>query len=299
MYNEERKRAFLNILKRDAILSDNIEDWFSRAEFFEKQKDKDMCRWNSFEFLEFFRYEYTSSIKLLVQMHNIMCRYVDWCIINGMVPDNQNHVREITVNNLCDCIDIQKLKEHIITRDKLIEEIDILPNYSDRFIFLGLFEGIKVANRDMENVKAGDLNGNELVLKSGTVLNISDKLKHYILMASEEATWITPGGKREWPYAMREEIIRNIDRKNVTDDMSLLITRRFRKCRSITDLSPDLNQKDIAESGRLNMIYEIMKRDNISFDTTVRKNRAKLQELYGPIQHVGIYIYIYGTLINQ
>lgn len=298
MYNAERKHQFLRERKSEVELSPNTEIWFESMEYFEKEYDRDVCEWTSTEIIRYMKYMSTPRIQTLVIFKGSMSIYTDWCITNRLVTDNQNHFAELTTETLCECIDFTKLRSLILTREELLENIRTLNNYSDQFIFLGLFEGINAQN--LINVGVSDLEGNELHLHDGKTIAISNDLRHIILMAAEETTWIsTKTRQREYDYIPSDRIIRIIDRKNPQTNMMLLLGGRFRGALAFMGLPSEISRKDIMESGRLDYIQSIMKEKNMSLHDVIFNGdiRNDVEARYGKIQNCGVYVNIYGKLI--
>lgn len=297
MYNEERKLQFLKERKSEVELSPNTEVWFESMAYFEKEYDRDICEWTSTEIIRYMKYMSTPRIQTLVIFKGSMSIYTDWCITNRLVTDNQNHYAELTTETLCQCVDFEKLRTLLLTREELLENIRTLNNYSDRFIFLGLFEGINAQN--LVNVGASDLDGNELHLHDGRTITISKELCHTILMAAEETTWVsTKIRQREYDYIPSDKIIRSIDVKNPQTNMMLLIGGRFRSALKYMGLPSEISRKDIMEGGRLDYIKQIMQKKNLPLDNVLRSDiRNAIETRYGKIQNLTIYENIYGKFI--
>lgn len=297
MYNAERKLQFLKERKSEVELSPNTEIWFESMEYFEKEYDRDVCEWTSTEIIRYMKYMSTPRIQTLVIFKGSMSIYADWCITNRLVTDNQNHFAELTTETLCQCIDFTKLSTLILSREELLENIRALNNYADQFIFLGLFEGISAQN--LINAGVSDLNGNKLRLHDGRIIIISDELRHIILMAAEETTWIsTKKQQREYDYIPSDKIIRSIDVKNPQTNMMLLLGGRFRGGLNYMGLPSEISRKDIMESGRLDYIRRIMKEKNLSLDNVLHSDiRNVIETRYGKIQNLTTYINIYGKFI--
>ena len=297
MYNADRKLQFLKERKSEVELSPNTEIWFESMEYFEKEYDRDICEWTSTEIIRYMKYMSTPRIQTLVIFKGSMSIYTDWCITNRLVNDNQNHFAELTTETLCQCIDFTKLRTLILTREELLENIRTLNNYSDQFIYLGLFEGVNAQN--LINVGVTDLNGNELRLHDGRTITISNELHNIILTAAEETTWIsTKKRQREYDYIPSDKIIRSINVKNPQTNMMLLLGGRFRSGLNYMGLPSEISRKDIMESGRLDFIRMIMTERNLSLDDVLHSDiRNIIETRYGKIQNTITYVNTYGKLI--
>lgn len=299
MYNRERKEQFLKERRERATIGTNTEIWFEAAEYFESKYQKDLCEWNTSQIIEFMRYISTPRIQTLILMKNSLSIYANWCQVNNLIPDNQNHYSELSSIDLCQCVDTNKLKELILTREELLENINKLPNPSDQVIFLGLFEGIGMKDYELVNIKVSDLNGNNLTLCTGETWSISDELKYMIYRADEEKYYYSMGS-RELRYDVldKPEVIREIQSRRIQKNSRLLISTRFIKCLDYMGLPSEISQKDIIEAGRLDFIKKIMEKENTSFEEALTNYKQLHETRYGAIQNYIIYVYLYKSFIG-
>lgn len=301
IYNQERKMQFIQERKQKATISNNIENIFELSSEIEVSYGRDLCEWTSNEIISFYKYYSTASVQSLVQLHNALTMYTNWCIMNGMVSDNQNHYTEINSVMLCSCVNFVALRKMMVSRDELLELLKELPNYSDMFILLGLFEGIPAKQGCMFNIKVSDIHGNELTLPDGNIVVISDELKHIMHVAAEEETHTSLPNKKkdfEYEYTDGDHVLRHIKRNSVRPNEVLVIGSRMRKCADYLDM-PGLTIKALQESGRMWEISKIMKRNGVSLDDAVIKYRSEHEAIYGPMQNTVTYINTYGVLIKE
>lgn len=301
IYNQERKMQFIQERKEKATISNNIMNIFELSSATEESYGRDICEWTSNEIISFYKYYSTASVQSLVQLHNALTMYTNWCISNGMVSDNQNHYTEINSIMLCSCINFVALRKIMVSREELLSLLRGLPNYSDMFILLGIFEGIPAKQGCMFNIKVSDINGNELTLPDKSVVAISDELKHIMYIAAEESIHTSlPNKKKEFEYEYTDgdHILRHIKRNSVRPNEVLVIGSRMRKCADYLDM-PGLTIKALAESGRMWKISKIMKEKAVSLEDAVVKYRAEHEAIYGPMQNTVTYINTYGVLIKE
>ena len=302
MYNEERKREFLAIKSEKAITGGNLERGFKDAEKFEERKGKDLCDWNSKDILEFYKYIGTENVQSLIVLHNAFLEYTKWCMVNGLVKDNQNHFEEVGNQDLCECVDLYRLNKRIISREELLDAINGLPNYCDKFIFLGLFEGIPAKGDVLVNVKLSDLNGYILHLSNGNDLKISDELVHIMHQANEEKSYQSLSGRHEYDYLPKETIIRSLDPTKLrgsTVNPTLLVGSRLRKCSKF--MGYDFTMKNLVESGRIHYIKKLMEEYNITMEEAVGepKYRQMHEKIFGHIQSLTVYLKTFGKFIKS
>lgn len=295
MYNNDRKEKYLKLKTEGAIIANNVSAMFIDTEKHEEKYGKDVCDWTAKEALDYYRYLSTNNVQTLILINTALKEYSRWCLINNLIKDNQNHFDEITTDALCKCTNINGLKERVVMRrEDFINLIDQLPNYTDRFIFLGLYEGLTI--EDLCQVKMSNLENNILHLNNRDI-SISNKLVYYMRMASDETEYIS--GKRTYTYQYGEEIIRPFDGnglRGVNVKPLLIIGTRIRRCS--TNLGVNLTVKNIREAGRLNYLKEIIEKNNISKEKAVRDYRQKHEYIYGKIQNIKVYLEIYGDFLD-
>lgn len=289
--------------QENAIISKNLEIAFESAEPWEERLGRDLCEWTSGEIIDFYKFYSTASIQTLVILHNYLTDYARWCLSNGLISNGQNHYDEIKTEALCKCVDTETLSNVVVTREELLSEIKDLPNTTDQFIFLGLFEGITMKDGALYKVKPSDLDGNTLRLPNGKSIQISPELSHIIHMATEETDYITMGKRgKSYPYVDGEEIVRPIIyRKNqqFEENETIMIGTRMRKCVKYLGMSPSTTMKSIIESGRIHYIKETARRNNINPTDIINTPdyRIPMEERFGKIQNLTSYLQLYGNLM--
>lgn len=301
MYNSKRKEQYLREKADKAVVANNIYSIFSMAEKREEMYGRDLAEWSSKEIIDLYKYLSSSSVQSLIFVHSQLTSYAQWCIMNGLVKDNQNHYTEINSSTLLKCVDTETIEKMIISREELLKEIQELPNYTDRFMFLGIFEGITMKNHNLSNVKISDLNGNVVKLSDGTELPISNELVNIMHVAAEETTWISMG-KREKEYQLVEgdTIIRPINAPNgVTENITIMIGGRIRRCAKFLG-RPKITIKMLAESGRIDFIKRKAAEYGIKTEDMVFGSTHSLEQekIYGKVQNKSIYMSMYGKYLE-
>lgn len=302
MYNEQRKIQFLKQREENTTQSKNLENIFELSENIEERLGRDIADWSTSEIISFYKYYSTSSLQSLIVINNSLTAYTNWCIVNGLVTDNQNHFLEFDTVMLSNCVDLNKLHDMVITREKLLQEIELLPNAQDAFIFLGLFEGIPLRDGIIGKIRLSDLNGNVLTLPDGKTLTLSNKLVDIMHEADAEITYkpLRETG-REKRLEDKGTIIKEIihGKKKESVDITPLIGRRIRNCAAVTDI-PNITVKMLQESGRIDLIKRIMERENITFEESIRvPYKEEHEAIYGKIQSSLSYMISYGYLFEK
>ena len=302
MYNEERKRQFLAEKSENAIISKNLEITFEATAEREERLGRDICEWTSQEIISYYKYLSTPYVQSLIQLHNGLSNYATWCMINGLIKNNQNHYLEIKTETLLKCTDVNKLVYTAIKREDLLDEIKLLQNESDKFIILGLFEGIPITDDVMKNVKVSDLNGNTLRLSNGMCLDISPELVHYLYMADEEDGY-QAFGKREIiiPYQPEDTVIKHTINNKAGSNSTVVIGARFRRCIKFLEMPEGTTIKTIRESGRLDLMKKISDKYNVEMEDTITTPhlRELHEKIYGKIQNQMTYLNTWGKCFDK
>ena len=303
MYNEKRKRQYLDEKSRDAKISDNLITAFEAAEQYEEKIGHDICEWTTDQILGFYVKLATPYVQTLIVLHSSLGQYAEWCLQNGLVSDNQNHFREINSKTVHRCADVNALKDRLFTREELLEEINQLPNDSDKFIILSLFEGIPIRGGVMARITMDDLDGYELTLRNDTGIRIAtrtitNELHHIMENANDEKSYTSMAKEqRSYPYDLSENtVIKTIlSRRNALRCTDSALANRMRNCfRSLGH--ENITVKSLMESGRIHFIKNYCKENNISWEAAVgdRVHRTIHEDIFGKIQSVPVYMRMYG-----
>lgn len=303
---EDRKQQFLTEKREKVVLSDNLENFFDLAKDREEELGRDICEWNSDEIIGFYKYYSTPSISVLNVLHSALNEYANWCLVNGLIADNQNHFSEINTEALCKCVDNKRIMDSIYTRQDILDYIKDISNYCGQFIILGLFEGIPVTDNVMKNVKLSDLNGNKLSLSNGKELVISSDLIHIMHLADQEDAWYMLSDKPRYkevkrPYVQDGCIVRYSKLDRGKSSSAILIGSRFRASVKYSGLPGNPTMKNIMESGRICYILNLMKEYGCSWNDCLDKKemREKHEYIYGKIQSIKIYKNLYGGYFDE
>lgn len=301
MYNAKIKQEYLDYKKETTQLANNLKNWFDYAEYFEEKYDRDLCNWSSPEILAFCKYLSTPKIKTLTLFVNTMKIYTDWCMANSLVLDNQNHWVEVDQESLYRCIDTERLSESYITRDELLENIDKLYNYSDKFIFLGTFEGMTVP--EIASAKPADLYDGIMHCKTRD-LTISPELEDIIINTTTETSYLVyKKNNRDRVRSMElcsgDEIVRGSESSGPSVNQTVLVSSRFRRASKYLELSSNLTMINLKESGRFEMIRGILKETGMTLKDYIfnKEARKEMEERYGKIQNLSSFVMVYKDII--
>lgn len=180
MLNEERKRIFLEREKMSGYTPESSGNIKYTLQSFGKHEEligKDICDWSITDIRECFILRNTTSTNVLRNIKSQLSEYTDWCINHRLSQINQNNWENVTESLLKVCINTGLAKKQLIPRDELLDRLDDLLNDRDKFLILGLYEGM--TTKELFSAKKEDINGNVMSLSSGRKFVISDELKAF------------------------------------------------------------------------------------------------------------------------
>lgn len=277
-YNHAQKTRFLEIIDKEQYPELYWERLFEKSKDREERYNKDLCNFTTPEIIEFFKYVDTASVDTLNVMRINLVKYGDWCLENTLINDNQNHFREITNEMIGNCVSNIKLKNSIVTREQLNELLFKLDNYTDRFVFMSIFEGITgKALVEISNMKISDINtsNNTVRLCTGRIINISEQFIDIAKEANEQSLYYDSSG-RKYNLESRDAIYKQMI-KSKKDKMSIPSEEQLgRQLARVVKASRNhgyyLSVKSLHDSGAINMINDICKEHNISAENVLYDN---------------------------
>lgn len=311
MYNESRKKQYINIRESSATLPQNaLERLFNSTESFEEKFKKDVCEWTTKEILDFYKYLDQYSLSSLVVINSNLSLYTTWCLTETLVPDGQNHFLEIRPDMLNSCVNKEYLNSLIISREDLIANIDRLPNYVDRYMFLAFYEGIcGPMYTEMTHLRIGDIVGNDANLYNGRVVQISDKLKEIIEFAANETQYQTYGRtgrvikmSEEEPSNYIFKMTSKVKGGNRNDGLMVqIVNRRFDAAKKYLGLPNKVTAKTITLSGKLSFINKIMEMTELPLDRVIVDYKDTINNAYTvePIKTSGEFLRRYREYYDK
>ena len=259
MYNSERKQRFLE--EEKLYNESTVLRVFKRAEIIEENEQKDICEWSASTILSFLKYLNTGSTNTLVVIRSLMTRYTQWCLQNNLTETGQNNWQVVTQDLLLECVN--KNKNVVLTRREVLDICNQQLNTGDKFILLGLFEGICSYGKEWEevaNARLSDINldTNVITLCTGRQLKISDELKNYAIEASKEEFIHT--ATKEYKVSPTEPsdlIVKTKNRKNADDASYRKGIRCFiRVNKMLKDEGIVATAANIENSGKIEFVNE-------------------------------------------
>lgn len=310
MFNENQKQRYIEHKNQITIMPKNyLYRLFEKTEIMENNFRKDCFDWTKIEIIEFYKFLSVPSYESLIYMNSVLNGYTSWAIGNALVKDGQNHYLEIDQTIIGNCVNKSLQNSKIYTKSEVYEMCSQLPNYSDKVLLLGVFEGIKGKNySELVNLSVSDISDNNILLRNTEenterTIIISNQLKNYMYESSEEYIYVALSGVEGRSIKLKE--IPNLVIKplvNARDDSSPFQKGRRLYTRFIRILNYlGLNNgsiQGIYESGRINYIKEKAKQNNISPEEYLRK-LYNGNSSYGNILWLNGYVEKYGEILNK
>ena len=292
MFNEQQKSRYIQKKESETTLAPGfLANIFAKSAPFEEKRNKDLCEWTTAEITDYYKYLDVYSYESLSLMNSNYSQYTNWALTETLVPDGQNHYLEMNPDALMKCVNTFTLGQTIITRDALIEYADQVKNYTDRFVFYALFEGIAgELFSEITQARLGDIDmaAKAMKLCTGRVVNVSGKLIDVARWAAEEDYYRSYGvQERVHPY--REEgtdvIFKTIAHKEGSEENDLVnkaqvLSRRYIKSLESVGLPRTLTPKRLMMSGKLHYIKGIVEKEGIPVEELLLKRGKEIDERY-------------------
>ena len=312
MYNEELKRRYIDKKESEVIISQFfLKNMFLKTGPFEEKLQKDACSWTANEIIEFYKFLDLTSLESLSLINSNLAMYTSWCINETLVPDGQNHYQELDQPTLLSCVNTDLLQKSIITWEELTKAVESVTNYTDRFIFYALFEGMSgELFKEITAAKDGDIEGHTIHLCTGRDLEITSKTIEAAeaALAEEEYVIVTDDREKTLPYRAEDDgyyfrRIRNHsgETQNELANKAQALSRRFIKAETSIGLSRKMTPKRLLLSGKINFIKQIMKREGDNdLERVLRNHREEIDARY-PVERlksVRMFVQKYGVFFE-
>lgn len=257
---EATKKTILNNFRKVAIL--------------ESKFDKDLSLFSIKdiqEVAEVLGYASTNAIQSAISYFSA---YTDWCIDTAKRGKNENGVNDFAIflatHDMSKYVSKFKVKNRYLTKEEIYDAVDNLVNFSDKAIFLSLYEGIggeklheltsmviENVNFDANKVILTDINGDE------RLKNISDKLKYILSYANTQNEYLRGNGtvtsiRTKSLFADSPYIIKTLDRNNNAGKMMKYSTLSQKVVTLKKYIGYDfITPKSLEDSGAINRVLEL------------------------------------------
>ena len=271
MYNQELKERYRKEKESYTTVSAYyFSSLFKRTEPFEEQLNKDASNFTTYEIINMYKTLAIMSLDTIVTMNSNLSMYTQWCIQQNLVNDYQNHYLEMTRDMLASFINKLAMDKKVVSRKQILDWCQQLPNPSDSFCLLGLFEGIRGGGYlELALAKIEDFHDNTFTAYNGREIKVSTTLIEYAKLSNETLEYqsISQNMTKEVNLNDNGRIIK--DYPNVRRSESLPVLRRRTQSRlarifDYVGILEYMNGNDIRMSGVIEMINNRCKELQIS-----------------------------------
>lgn len=305
MFNNNIKQRYIDYKNNSVVISNTyLLNVFNKCFNYETELNKDLCNFTHYEILNMYKTWNISALDYLYVINNTLALYTDWCIMQNLVIDFQNHYKEISRHILSDeCINKIYQEKKIISREELYEWCSMMRNPSDAFVLIALFDGLEGSNyTELANAVVANINEEKQIysLPRGDI-KISHTFIKYAFEAVAEQTYygITGAGERQMPLAVSDLIVKPYI--NTSPDITDVrkgrnIYNRLARIFKYLDVYEWMTARALIDSGRIDFINRRCKELNVSVETYLRQNNhAGLKELnyqfYRPLKDLRISLF--------
>lgn len=271
MYNQKLKERYRKEKESYTTVSAYyFSSLFKRTEPFEEQLDKDASNFTTYEIINMYKTLAIMSLDTIATMNSNLSMYTQWCIQENLVNDYQNHYLEITRDMMTSFVNKLAMDKKVVSREQVLDWCQQLPNPSDSFCLLGLFEGIRGGGYlELALAKMEDFHDNIFIAYNGREIKVSSTLIEYAKQSNETIEYqsISRNMEKEVNLIENGRIIK--DYPNVRRTESLPILRRRTQSRlarifNYMGILEYMNGNDIRMSGVIEMINSRCKELGIS-----------------------------------
>ena len=271
MYNQELKERYRKEKESYTTVSAYyFSSLFKRIEPFEEQLNKDASNFTTYEIINMYKTLAIMSLDTIVTMNSNLSMYTQWCIQQNLVNDYQNHYLEMTRDMLASFVNKLAMNKKVVSRKQVLDWCQQLPNPSDSFCLLGLFEGIRGGGYlELALAKIEDFHDNTFTAYNGREIKVSTTLIEYAKLSNETLEYqsISQNMTKEVNLNDNGRIIK--DYPNVRRSESLPVLRRRTQSRlarifDYVGILEYMNGNDIRMSGVIEMANSRCKELQIS-----------------------------------
>lgn len=261
MYNQDLKLRYKQEKESyTTVAAYYFSSLFKRTEPFEEQLDKDISNFTTYEIINMYKTLSIMSLDTISTMNSNLSMYTQWCIQQNLVNDFQNHFLEINREMMASFVNKYAMNQKVVSRDKIIEWCNQMPNPSDAFCLLALFEGLKGSGYlEIAYAKIEDFNDNIFTSYKGRQIKVSNELINFAILSDETLEYqsITREMKHTVNLIDNGKIIKDYPNVRANESLPTLRRRIQTKLIRIFDylgILKWMNGNDIRMSGVVDLI---------------------------------------------
>lgn len=271
MYNQELKERY----RKEKESYTTVATYYFNALFkkvapFEEELDKDISNFTTYEIINMYKTLSIMSLDTISAMNSNLSMYTQWCIQQNLVTDYQNHFLEINREMMTSFVNKLAMDRKVVSREQIIDWCQQLPNPSDSFCLLALFEGIKGNGYiEIANAKIDDFKDGVFISCEGRQIKVSNTLVSYAELSNETLDYqsITKTMTHALTCEDNGRIIKNYPNTRAADTPPILrrrIQTKLVRIFNFLGIIDWMNGNDIRMSGIIEMVNLRSKELNIS-----------------------------------
>ena len=197
MYKETQKEDFVSYYLRSRVIKETaLRAVFVFTEEFENEANKDISTFTKEEILAILKAKRYRSVYSIQNIIILLKHYTEYVKKTGQEVIKCNYYKDITKEDMQNCLDTDKIKSLLLTREDINEIQNNMLNDTDRAILECLFCGIagqQLDNLTNLNIKSINQKNKQLRLNDGNIISIDQKLYNLLLKAFDETEMISYG----------------------------------------------------------------------------------------------------------
>ncbi|MFC8152350.1 site-specific integrase, partial [Bacillus paralicheniformis] len=221
LYNDTVKKKFIEQVKKEE--QPQLLSIFRKGAELEEYLKKDIYDFNSKEILEFLTLLNRSTLSSIMSCWSHITRYIDWAIYQNITRGTTNLSRDLTIDDVKNCVD--EGKKLYVTLDEFKEILDTLVNPRDKAILVLLFEGIQGYKcSEILNLKKSDI---EKALQNDNILTVNDdKHGQRDIKVSDECLKICLEAAQQKVYKKKNGHSQAFNKETILADNNFVIRNR-------------------------------------------------------------------------
>lgn len=271
MYNQDLKLRYKQEKESyTTVAAYYFNSLFKKTEPFEESLDKDISNFTTYEIINMYKTLSIMSLDTISTMNSNLSMYTQWCIQQNLVNDFQNHFLEINREMMASFVNKYAMNQKVVSRDKIIEWCNQMPNPSDAFCLLALFEGLKGSGYlEIAYARMEDFENNVFTSYQRRQIEVSNELINFAILSNETLEYqsITREMKHSVDLIDNGRIIKDYPNVRANESLPILRRRIQTKLVRIFDYLGILNWmngNDVRMSGVIHLINSNSKKMNVT-----------------------------------
>jgi len=258
-YNKELKNRYIEYKEETTILANGFaQRIFDSVKKFEEDLGKDVSCFTYYEISDMYKAWNEVSLSVLSTKNSFLSGYTQWCLLQNLVPDSQNHFTEFNSNVLRGCLNEILKNKQIMDREQVVGLARKLINPCDGFLILGLFEGIYGKEfSEFYELRITDFSETDkgifVKLNSGRIIQASNELYHLAHAANEEEEYYGVNGDRAYKFIPSDTIMKDFP-NIITNPKTNFNQRMAAKIRRNRAEFEYISSHTLKESGKIDFI---------------------------------------------